>query len=655
MPFRRILIANRGEIASRIMQTCRRLGIETVAVYSEADARARHTRMADQAVLIGPATAAESYLNQTRILQAAKSTSAEAIHPGYGFLSENAEFARAVGQAGLVFIGPSPETIQLMGSKAEAKAIMRKAGVPLVPGYHGHDQSDETLALQAEKIGYPLMLKAAAGGGGKGMRVVEHPHDFDAALAAARREAQSAFGDERMILERCVQRPKHIEAQIFGDTQGQVVHLFERDCSSQRRHQKVIEEAPAAGINPKMRDRLLIAAAEAATAVNYIGAGTVEFLVDEDHFYFLEMNTRLQVEHPVTELITGQDLVEWQLLVAAGQPLPLSQQQITRTGHAMEARIYAEDASVGFLPDSGQITALAFPEDPWVRTDAGVDAGDQVSIHYDPMIAKLIVRGANRDTCLHRLKSALAQTQITGPTTNLDFLLQLAARPEFEQAKVDTNLLDRALDQILDADAEPPLPVLAAAAQAFVHALEPKSTSLWARRDGWRLGKAELQRLDIKINQMHFDLEIMQSDDALQLVFDGQTVLSEMQRTEGPSALLSIDQKLYRVLIHQHDANRLDIVFNQRRWPVVRCRRFESIESNSEGSGRVLAPMPGKVLQIQSEVGQMVTSGTTLALMEAMKMELSIKAEVSGTIAAIAVAEGDLIEAEALMIEIEPE
>ena len=652
--FDRILIANRGEIACRIIRTCRRLGIETVAVYSDADAGARHTRMADQAFRIGPAAASESYLNIDRIIEVAKLSGAQAIHPGYGFLAENADFARALEQAGLVLIGPKAETIEAMGSKARAKALMQQANVPLVPGYHGDDQSDQTLRDQADQVGFPLMLKAAAGGGGKGMRVVNQADEFEAALAAARREAQSAFGDERMILERYIRAPKHIEAQIFGDQHGQVVHLFERDCSSQRRHQKVIEEAPAFGLNSEVREQLLDAAVNAAKAVDYVGAGTVEFLVEDQQCYFLEMNTRLQVEHPVTEIITGQDLVEWQLRIAAGQPLPCNQEQIKCQGHAMEARIYAEDASAGFLPDSGQISQLEFPQSSWVRVDSGVGSGDEVSIHYDPMIAKLIVHADDRTNCLARLKTALEQTHIAGLTTNLDFLLQLAARPEFNQADIDTGLLDRALDDILDSQAEPPLPVIAAAAHAFLKAGPQKS--IWDRQDGWRIGRSEARALNLEINQQRIALEVRHQQTLLEFAYQGETTIrSGLNRTQSPIVSLTLNDQTHRLMLHRHSNQRFDIIWNQRRWPALRHNRFEAVESSSEGSGRVVAPMPGKVLQIQVEPGSQVEQGQTLALMEAMKMELSIKAEISGTVRNVAISEGDLIEAETLMIEIETE
>jgi len=655
--FKRILIANRGEIACRIIATCRRLGVETVAVYSEADAGSRHVRMADRAVAIGPAEASKSYLVAERIVEAARAAGAEAIHPGYGFLSENAGFARALNEAGMVLIGPSSETIEAMGSKARAKAIMGDAGVPLVPGYHGDDQSESTLTSEADKIGFPLMLKAAAGGGGKGMRVVRGADEFGDALAAARREAQSAFGDEQMILERYVERPRHIEAQVFGDRHGNVVHLFERDCSSQRRHQKVIEEAPAAHLDPEIRVQLLEAAVRAARAVDYIGAGTVEFLVDARGFYFLEMNTRLQVEHPVTECVTGLDLVEWQLRVASGEALPRSQEEIHCSGHAMEARIYAEDPDRNFLPGSGDIHAIRVPDQDWVRVDTGVEAGDRVSVHYDPMIAKLIVSGENRTVALARLKQALAETHVAGLITNLGFLLQLAECPEFADATLDTGLLDRDLDRILRRDDDIPVAVPAAAAAWWLseqeHGAASGDVSPWAQPDGWRIGGAEARWLDLEIGDRRFELECRGNlRDGYRFDLDGARHDVALARISDNECSLALDGASRRVIIHAV-GDRLELIHDHRRWTLVRHQRFESVAASASGSGRIIAPMPGKVIQIQVGEGDAVEEGQSVALMEAMKMELSIKADVAGTVSSVAVEAGDLVEADALLLEID--
>ena len=443
--FDKILIANRGEIACRVIRTCRRLGIRTVAVFSDADRHARHVRMADEAIHIGAAPASESYLLADRILAAAKQTGAQAVHPGYGFLSENAGFAEACAAAGIVFIGPPESAIQAMGSKSAAKALMEKAGVPLTPGYHGKEQAPEFLREQADAIGYPVLIKAVSGGGGKGMRLVEQSEDFEAALASCQREATASFGDPVVLVEKYVTQPRHIEIQVFGDSHGNVVHLFERDCSVQRRHQKVLEEAPAPGMTAERRAAMGKAATDAAKAVGYVGAGTVEFIAHQDGaFYFMEMNTRLQVEHPVTEMITGVDLVEWQLRVAVGQPLPLAQDQLSIHGHALEARIYAEDADKGFLPSTGPLIFLATPEpSAHVRIDSGVEQGDQISPYYDPMIAKLIVWDEDRPRALQRMQQALGEFRIVGVTANTAFLKRLVATDSFSNATLDTGLIER--------------------------------------------------------------------------------------------------------------------------------------------------------------------------------------------------------------------
>jgi len=655
--FERILIANRGEIACRIISTCRRLGVETIAIHSEADATAMHVRMADRALPIGPAEASESYLASDRIVEAAVRHGAQAVHPGYGFLSENAEFARKLTDAGIDLIGPRPETIEAMGSKARAKAIMGEAGVPLVPGYHGDDQDDTTLLREANNVGFPLMLKAAAGGGGKGMRIVHSGDEFGDALAAARREARSAFSDDRMILERYVEFPRHIEAQVFGDAEGNVVHLFERDCSSQRRHQKVIEEAPAANLDPALRERLLTAAVQAARAVDYLGAGTVEFLVDAEGFYFLEMNTRLQVEHPVTECVTGLDLVEWQLRIAAGEPLPLKQDEISCIGHAMEARIYAEDPAREFLPGSGKIETLSFPEDPWTRIDAGVQAGDQVSVHYDPMIAKLIVSGENRIVALARLKEALARCYVGGLVTNLGFLLNLAERPEISDATIDTGLLDRSLDKVLDLEAVVPIEVPAAAAAWWLSAQEHASgrarCSPWEINDGWRIGENEARHLDLEVGETRFDLECRGTiQTGYSFEWSGVQHRVSLTRIGKSSCSLSLDGQARGIHIHA-GSDQLELVLDHRRWFVIHHRRFESVASAAVGSGRVIAPMPGKVIAVSVGEGDAVAEGQTVALMEAMKMELSIKAEVSGTVVKVSVEPGELVEADTPLLEIE--
>ncbi|RFF26637.1 MULTISPECIES: biotin carboxylase N-terminal domain-containing protein [unclassified Wenzhouxiangella] len=653
--FKTVLIANRGEIACRIIATCRHLGVETVAVYSDADANARHVRLADRAVHIGAAAARESYLDVDRIIQAAKATGAQAIHPGYGFLAENVDFARKLRDAGVTLIGPTPETMDLMGSKAAAKAKMEAADVPLIPGYHGDDQDDNKLMKEAERVGFPLMLKAAAGGGGKGMRVVHSKTDFEEALKAARREAAGAFGDERMIIERYLPTPRHIEAQVFADTHGHTVHLFERDCSSQRRHQKIIEEAPAAKLDDEVRQRLLAAAVRAAAAVDYVGAGTVEFLVDGDEFFFLEMNTRLQVEHPVTECITGLDLVEWQLRVAAGEQLPLRQNDIRATGHAMEARIYAEDPDHGFVPSTGRIDALALPETDWVRIDSGVDEGDEVSMHYDPMIAKLIVHDSTREACLARLNQALAASFVAGPTTNLGFLQALAGSQVFTEAAIDTGLLDRELSTILEAG-EPPLDVLAAAAGRWLLMQESKATgdTPWDTCDSWRLGEPATRSLDIECADKRVTVEAIGFGGDYRLQIDDETHPVRIKQLSDTEFSLTLDGQGRRLQIHAAGEHRLEVCLDNRRWPVNRHARFEAAVDSSAGDGRLLAPMPGKILEIRAKAGQSVSEGETLLIMEAMKMELAIKAPMDGEVSEIAVTAEDIVEADTLLLALDP-
>jgi 3-methylcrotonyl-CoA carboxylase alpha subunit len=655
--FETVLIANRGEIACRIISTCRRLGIATVAVYSDADVRARHVRLADRAIRIGPAAAGESYLNIDRVLAAAGTAGAEAIHPGYGFLAENANFARAVRKAGLTLIGPSPETMDLMGSKAAAKARMEPAGVPLIPGYHGEDQNDDRLLAEAEKVGFPLMLKAAAGGGGKGMRIVRGADDFPDALKAARREASGAFGDERMILERFLERPRHIEAQVFADDHGQTVHLFERDCSSQRRHQKIIEEAPAPNLDPTLRQSLLSAAVRAAEAVDYRGAGTVEFLVDGNEFFFLEMNTRLQVEHPVTEMITGQDLVEWQIRVAAGQPLPLKQDQIECLGHAMEARIYAEDPERGFVPSSGPIRQLTFPASSQVRVDSGVECGDEVSMHYDPMIAKLIVHDHDRSTCLARLHQALAATHVAGPTTNLGFLQQLAAAEVFVSGQLDTGLLDRDLDSILSTESALPDSVLAAAACFWLQQSEAEaaagSASPWAMADGWRIGRLEARTLDLEHRGQRLQISATGSaGEGYELGLDKRKLTARLTELADHHYSLALENEHRHLFLFAGDALHVDISLPGQRWRLTRHTRFEAITAGASGDGRIIAPMPGKVLEIRVSEGDLVKESQTVAVMEAMKMELAIKAPFDGQVGSITAASDDIVDADALLLEI---
>jgi len=531
--FKKILIANRGEIACRVIKTARRLGVATVAVYSEADANARHVRLADEAVLIGPAAARESYLVGEHILDVARRTGAEAIHPGYGFLSENEDFAEACEKAGIVFIGPPASAIRAMGSKSAAKSLMGSAGVPLTPGYHGDNQDPAFLAQQADQIGYPVLIKASSGGGGKGMRRVDAAADFEAALASCKREAANAFGDEQVLVEKYVLKPRHIEIQVFGDTHGNCVYLFERDCSLQRRHQKLIEEAPAPGMTLERRAAMGRAAVNAAKAVGYVGAGTVEFIANQDgSFYFMEMNTRLQVEHPVTEMITGLDLVEWQLRVASGQPLPLTQEQLEIDGHAIEARVYAEDPDKGFLPSTGRLVHLVPPpESDSVRVDTGVEQGDEITPYYDPMIAKLIVWGADRKQALARMRRALAQYRVVGVSNNINFLSRLVALPSFANAELDTGLIEREHGLLFPPQEVVPDEVwLVAALAELLHeqrnanakfATAADRGSPWRSLDGWRLnGRAE-RKLALRLQETVQEVVVVDHEVALAADHEG--------------------------------------------------------------------------------------------------------------------------------------
>lgn len=493
---RTILIANRGEIAVRIMRTARRMGLRTIAVFSDADAAALHVRTADEAYRIGPAPARDSYLKAEAILAVARDAGADAVHPGYGFLSENAGFAEACLAAGLTWVGPPPAAIRAMGSKSEAKALIQAAGVPVVPGYHGEDQSPGRLAREAETIGYPVLIKASAGGGGRGMRIVESPSALSDAVVSAQREAKSSFGDDRVLIERYLARPRHIEMQVFADTRGNTIHLLERDCSIQRRHQKVIEEAPAPGLSPAQRAEMGRAAVEAARAVGYVGAGTVEFIAEGDAFFFMEMNTRLQVEHPVTEAITGLDLVEWQIRVARGEPLPIGQDDVRAHGHAIEARLYAEDPARGFLPQAGRIEHLMLPED--VRVDAGVESGDRIPVEYDPMIAKIVAHGADRTEAILRLSQALAATELVGPVTNRTFLAAIVGHPAFAAAVLDTGFIARHEAELLPRAAPADDTMLALAALALLRQAEQDARasvdpadphSPWTALSGWRLDR----------------------------------------------------------------------------------------------------------------------------------------------------------------------
>ena len=693
--FQKILIANRGEIACRVAATARRMSIKTVAVYSDADAHAKHVSACVESVHIGGSAPKDSYLRWERIIEAAQATGAQAIHPGYGFLSENEAFARACARAGLVFIGPPPSAIQAMGLKAESKQLMERAGVPLVPGYHGANQDTVLLAAEADRIGYPVLIKASAGGGGKGMRVVEQPADFEAALASCQREAISSFGDGNVLIEKYVQRPRHIEIQVFGDTQGNYVYLFERDCSVQRRHQKVLEEAPAPGMTEAMRRQMGGAAVAAARAVKYVGAGTVEFIVEQPApeapyagsnlsaagppqgarapsggsaaasaasvgaFFFMEMNTRLQVEHPVTEAITGLDLVEWQLRVACGEPLPLQQEQLKIHGHAIEARICAETPDNNFLPATGRLDVARWPAHVAfrrnadgealhaaapVRIDTGFGEGDAISPYYDSMIAKLIVHGDTREQALARLDEALAQTHIVGLSTNVQFLRHVVRSPSFAQANLDTGLIPR--EQAVLFNQEPvglPLAAAAAVAQALLQERAAEGSDPFSRRDGWRSHGLTVRRFAFEFHGVpgHAELTYLH-DDALNLAVDN---LSGRLTFAATPRGIDLDFAGQRLLVSVYADGETDHVFSARGATQILAIDLLAHAGEAQAEvGRLTAPMPGKVLSFAVKAGDRVSKGQTLAVMEAMKMEHTIIAPGDGVVAELMYAPGDQVD-----------
>ena len=664
--FSKILIANRGEIACRVIKTARKMGIATVAVYSDADAGARHVRLADEAVRIGQAPARESYLRGDAIVAAAKATGAQAIHPGYGFLSENEEFAARCAGAGIVFIGPPVEAIRAMGSKSEAKKLMEKAGVPLTPGYHGDAQDEALLAREAARIGFPVLIKASAGGGGKGMRRVDRGEDFAAALASCRREAKSAFGDDHVLVEQYVLRPRHIEIQVFADTRGQCIHLFERDCSVQRRHQKVLEEAPAPGMTAERRAAMGRAAVDAARAVGYVGAGTVEFIAHPDgRFYFMEMNTRLQVEHPVTEMITGVDLVEWQLRVAAGEPLPKTQGELAISGHAIEARIYAEDPDRGFLPSTGRLVHLAPPpESASVRVDTGVEEGDAITPFYDPMIAKLIVHGTDRAAALARMRDALARFRIVGVASNVEFLGRLVATPSFANADLDTALIEREHDRLFPAASSPPddawlVAALAevqrdaeAARRAAANARDPASP--WRALDGWRLNGSALRRLGFRHGDTMREVDVAAlPGGGWQLVLDGTTTTASASASaDGALAATLGERRFPAAVVAGGDRRHVFVAGRTHAFTVVDLFGVSGAEHDEEGVGLV-APMPGKVIALVASPGSAVEKGAPLLVLEAMKMEHTISAPRAGTVKAFRVVAGEQVSEGAELVDFE--
>jgi 3-methylcrotonyl-CoA carboxylase alpha subunit len=665
--FDRILIANRGEIACRVARTAQRLGIRTVAVYSEADAGALHVKSCDEAWLIGPAHPRDSYLRGDRILDVARKSGARAIHPGYGFLSENAEFARACAGAGVTFIGPPVAAIEAMGSKSAAKKLMEKAGVPLVPGYHGDVQDPAHLQQEAARIGYPVLIKASAGGGGKGMRIVEKPENFADALAGAKREAASSFGDDRVLIEKYLKRPRHIEMQVFADAKGECVHLFERDCSVQRRHQKILEEAPAPGMTAERRREMGVAAVAAAKAVGYVGAGTVEFIAGEDgRFFFMEMNTRLQVEHPVTEMITGLDLVEWQLRIAAGEPLPLAQENLKITGHAIEARVYAEDPERGFLPTAGRIAHLRQPrQSANVRIDSGVQAGDEVGVHYDPMIAKLIAWDQDRPAALQRLRAALGEFEVAGLTTNLAFLSRVTGHPAFAQAhrepaRLETGLIERNRNELFPAPAPASDAVLAIAVLSELKRVDREAAEIaadsadphspWHSRDAWRLNEDNHHTFVFLDSGTRIEVVAHYRPRGYELELPGGRMLVSGETSSEGSMIADLAGiRLRATVVHQGSAL---TVFASGASHRLEFETSAAIEEE-DPSGRLVSPLPGSVIQVLVHAGDTVAKGQALMIVEAMKMEHTISAPRSGKVSQIYFAAGEQVAEGAQLLEFE--
>ncbi|HEY6452381.1 MAG TPA: acetyl/propionyl/methylcrotonyl-CoA carboxylase subunit alpha [Steroidobacteraceae bacterium] len=647
--FSKILIANRGEIACRIERTARRLGVATVAVYSDADANALHVRRADEAFRIGPPAARESYLRGAAIIEVALRAGAQAIHPGYGFLSENAAFAEQCAQAGVVFIGPPAAAIRAMGSKSAAKALMQQSGVPLVPGYHGEDQSPALLQQQAERIGYPVLIKASAGGGGKGMRRVDDRSEFAAALSSCQREAAASFGDASVLIEKYLTRSRHIELQIFTDAQANGIHLFERDCSIQRRHQKIIEEAPAPGMDPQRRAQMGAAALAAARAVGYVGAGTVEFIVEPaGNFYFMEMNTRLQVEHAVTEMISGQDLVEWQLRVAAGEPLPLRQEQLAIRGSAIEARIYAEDPERGFLPATGRLTRLRTPAvSDRVRIDAGVIAGDLITPYYDPMIAKLIVWGPTRAAAVARLAQALGELQILGVANNVQFLSRLVATPAFATAELDTAFLEREHARLFPPPQPAPAAAFAAAALAIVARRRRRTeraggAAVWRSSAGWRLNAPAQQGLTLQSQGVEKLVRVHYGDGGYELELEGCSAHALSPGAADEPLRLTLGGRTFgaEVVIH---GRRCDVFVDGGHYLIERVDPLAQVAGVAVAEGGIRALMPGRVVTLLVEPGTHVAKGDPLLVLEAMKMEHTTRAPAEGICVGFKVAVGDQV------------
>lgn len=670
--FKSILVANRGEIACRIMRTAKSLGMRTIAVYSAADEHALHVRMADEAHFIGAAEAASSYLDGSKILDVARKAKAECIHPGYGFLSENAGFSNACAQAGIVFVGPQSSAIEAMGLKDKAKALMEKVDVRVVPGIHGSDQSPDELEKQAKTIGYPLLIKAVAGGGGKGMRKVERAGDFRAELEACRREARNAFGDDVVLLEKFIENPRHIEIQIFGDSHDNYVYLFERDCSLQRRHQKVIEEAPAPGMTAGLRQRMGKAAVAAARSVNYHGAGTVEFIVpgkqelnNQTPFYFMEMNTRLQVEHPITEAITGLDLVEWQLRVAAGEVLPRQQTELSISGHSIEARLYAEDPANSFLPSPGKIHALVWPDtvEGNLRIDTGVAAGGEVSMHYDPMIAKLIVKGDDRADAIERMRQALKQTAVLGIKTNAGFLFDLISHSGFKRGGVDTGFIHQHLATLPSSSRSRRIEAIAIAAHQMwlktscVHdPISNDTHSPFGQTSGWQLGRPRSSAVDVLIDggRVSAKIEMPQLDHCEVMIFDDKFLITDLNFDTPLKATAMVNGQGVEFSVVAVDDTLL--VYVEGHHLSVSLFDFLARESSQSGGGTIIrAPMTGKIQRLFVTVGETVSKGARLAVLEAMKMEHPLVAGISGVVKELPVPEGGQVTEGAIVIVLEAE
>lgn len=656
--FEKILIANRGEIACRVIRTAKKLGIATVAVYSDADAQSQHVKLADEAIYIGESPAAQSYLQVERIIQAAKSSGAQAIHPGYGFLSENDQFALACKDNNIVFIGPPVEAILAMGLKATSKSLMEKAGVPLTPGYHGSNQDAAFLKQQADQIGYPVLIKASAGGGGKGMRLVERSEDFLSLLASCKSEARSSFGNEDVLIERYVIQPRHIEVQVFGDTHGNYVHLFERDCSVQRRHQKVLEEAPAPKMPEDKLEAMRQAAIDAARAVDYVGAGTVEFIVEQDGTaYFMEMNTRLQVEHPVTEMITGQDLVEWQLRVAFGEALPKQQHELQIHGHALEARVYAEEPEKGFIPAIGQISYLHYPEqNDAVRVDSGIVEGDEISTYYDPMIAKLIVWGKNREAALTQMHHALGQFHVDGLGNNIAFLDRLVLCDSFKNANLDTGLIQREEAFLLKPSAEINAELVVSAALIELLTRQAQNpvanNSVWQQKSFWRLNRQNAHTVQLQRNSLTLKVQFNTQDQGFVAHYNGQQFPVQGQFIDAHTLALQLNAKQQKLAFSQNE-NGITLFHNGQTHSFDYIKPDYQQQDEQGAENNLTAPMPGVITQVLVAANARVKKDDVLMTLEAMKIEYSIRAPFDGIVASSYFQAGDQVKAGDELVEFE--